>query len=92
MPLELHALRIAFPGWARLLDCAPLSLSADSTYALLCANGARKPTLFNNLTGFIRSDSGEIIFGGAHITRIAADKINRKDIGRTFVYAFYLRK
>ena len=47
-------------------------------------NGAGKTTLFNLITGFIKPQSGEILFGGKNLTHQQPYTINRQGIGRTF--------
>lgn len=47
-------------------------------------NGAGKSTLFDVITGFYRPEAGGIRFGGAEITGLRPDQINRMGIGRTF--------
>ena len=51
---------------------------------LIGPNGAGKTTVFDLLTGFQRVDRGTIRFGGQAITNLAAHKISRLGIGRTF--------
>lgn len=48
------------------------------------SNGAGKTTLFNLITGFIRPQSGEILFGEKNLAHQQPFKINRQGIGRTF--------
>jgi len=48
-------------------------------------NGAGKTTLFNLISGFLKPDSGVIIFKGEDISRLQSpDKACRRGIGRTF--------
>jgi branched-chain amino acid transport system ATP-binding protein len=95
--LTLNSVSFSFPGRAHLLDDVSLKLGASAIYALMGANGAGKTTLFNILTGFIRPDSGKILWGATpawgsasslppleDITHLPPYKINRKGIGRTF--------
>lgn len=48
------------------------------------SNGAGKTTLFNLITGFIKPQSGNILFSGSNITNQQPYKINQKGISRTF--------
>jgi branched-chain amino acid transport system ATP-binding protein len=47
-------------------------------------NGSGKSTFFNLVSGFLRADRGEVLFGGASITRRPAAEIARLGIARTF--------
>ena len=51
---------------------------------LIGPNGAGKTTIFDLLTGFQRADKGTISFEGRLITNLAAHKISRLGMGRTF--------
>lgn len=51
---------------------------------ILGPNGAGKTTLYNLLTGFIPADSGEVLFNGRSIRRIAPHRIVGLGIARTF--------
>jgi ABC-type branched-subunit amino acid transport system ATPase component len=52
--------------------------------ALIGPNGAGKTTLINCLTGVIRPDKGEIRFNGGDIAGLAAHRVARLGITRTF--------
>ncbi len=47
-------------------------------------NGAGKTTLFNLITGFIKPQSGEILFRGKNLAHQPPYTFNRQGIGRTF--------
>jgi branched-chain amino acid transport system ATP-binding protein len=47
-------------------------------------NGSGKSTFFNLVSGFLRADRGEVLFGGASIARRPAAEIARLGIARTF--------
>jgi branched-chain amino acid transport system ATP-binding protein len=47
-------------------------------------NGSGKSTFFNLVSGFLRADRGEVLFGGAPITRCPAAEIAHLGIARTF--------
>ena len=51
---------------------------------LIGPNGAGKTTIFDLLTGFQRADRGTVSFEGLPITHLAAHKISRLGVGRTF--------
>ena len=84
MILQLQNITFTFPGKNHLLDNVSLSLDEKKIYALMGSNGAGKTTLFNLITGFIKPQSGEIIFRFDKITSLSSFRINRKGIGRTF--------
>ena len=84
MILQLQNITFTFPGKNHLLDNVSLSLEEKKIYALMGSNGAGKTTLFNLITGFIKPQSGEIIFRSEKITSLSSFRINRKGLGRTF--------
>ena len=47
-------------------------------------NGAGKSTLFDLITGFTKSDKGQVILRDKNITNIRPDLICRLGVGRTF--------
>jgi len=51
---------------------------------LIGPNGAGKTTIFDLLTGFQRADQGTVSFEGRSISNLAAHKISRLGVGRTF--------
>ena len=51
---------------------------------LIGPNGAGKTTLFNILTGFLRADSGQFMFGRENLLNLLPNKIVQKGIVRTF--------
>jgi len=52
--------------------------------ALIGPNGSGKTTVFNIITGFLRSDSGDVYFNERRITTLNPYKVARLGIGRTF--------
>ena len=67
-----------------LLNNINVAIRPGAVTALMGSNGAGKTTLFNLITGFIKLQSGEIIFRSEKITPLSSFRINRKGIGRTF--------
>ena len=80
-----------FYGPIHALKGISLDVAEGSVVALLGANGAGKSTTLRAVTGLVRSRSGEIIYDGRRIDRMAEEKIARIGIshvpeGRQDVY------
>ncbi|MDR1914235.1 MAG: ABC transporter ATP-binding protein [Clostridiales bacterium] len=71
-------------GGVRALSNLSFSLEEGQITGLIGSNGAGKTTIFNVITGFLKSDSGQIIYKGEDITGLAPIKIVKKGICRTF--------
>lgn len=71
-------------GGLRAIDGASLSLSKDRIVALIGPNGAGKTTLFAAISGFVKPDSGTVVFNGENITAAPPHAISRKGLVRTF--------
>jgi branched-chain amino acid transport system ATP-binding protein len=71
-------------GGIRAIEDISFSLKTGTILSIIGPNGAGKTTLFNCLTGFIRPTRGTVVFSGADISRLSADKISRLGISRTF--------
>lgn len=52
--------------------------------SLIGPNGSGKTTLFNCITGFLRPEQGQVLFGGKEMTHLRPDRIALSGIGRTF--------
>jgi len=52
--------------------------------SIIGPNGAGKTTLFNCMTGFYKSDEGEIIFDSHHIQNLTPDRVTNMGIARTY--------
>lgn len=61
-----------------------LRIEPGARQALIGPNGAGKTTLINLLTGIILPSAGRIVFHGADISRLGADRRARLGIARTF--------
>lgn len=64
--IEMKEIRKAFPGIVAN-DGACFSLYSGEIHALVGENGAGKTTLMNILSGFIRRDSGKMLFKGSKV-------------------------
>ncbi len=82
--LAINQLIFGFSPEKQILKELSLSLEGQSIYALMGGNGAGKTTLFNLITGFIKPQSGEILFRGKNLAFQQPYTINRQGIGRTF--------
>jgi branched-chain amino acid transport system ATP-binding protein len=61
-----------------------LTVSEGERLAVIGPNGAGKSTLFNLLSGYHSPDGGEILFKGENLSRLSADQIVRRGVGRSF--------
>jgi len=52
--------------------------------SIIGPNGAGKTTLFNCITGFYKSDEGDINFDGHHIQGFTPDRVTNSGIARTY--------
>ena len=82
--LAINQLTFGFSPEKQILKELSFSLEGKEVYALMGGNGAGKTTLFNLITGFIKPQSGEILFGGKNLAHQQPYTINRQGIGRTF--------
>jgi branched-chain amino acid transport system ATP-binding protein len=66
------------------VDRVSFTVEEGSIFAVIGPNGAGKTTLFNMIAGAFAPDGGSISFAGGRIDGLAADRIFRRGIGRTF--------
>ena len=66
------------------VDAVDLSLEAGELVSLIGPNGSGKTTLFNCVTGYLPADAGRVFFHGRDVTGVAAHRIARLGVGRTF--------
>ena len=81
--LDLQGLCRAFGGLRAVQDVS-LQVPAGSLTALIGPNGAGKTTLFALMSGFLRPDSGRVVFAGQDITGQAPERNARLGLTRTF--------
>jgi len=83
MFFEVKNLRKWFGG-VKAVDGVSLSVNQGEICSVIGPNGAGKTTLFNLITGFIRPDSGEVIFLDEDVTGKSPKLITERGIARSF--------
>ncbi len=81
--LEAESVTVRFGGVVAV-DHVSLSLKPGDILGLIGPNGAGKTTLFDALTGFVKVDSGRIVFDGQAVDGTPAFHRTRLGMGRTF--------
>jgi branched-chain amino acid transport system ATP-binding protein len=81
--LETRNLTIHFGG-ITALDEVSIQLDGGEIVGLLGPNGAGKTTLFNVVSGFLRSERGEILLDGREIQQMLPYERVAAGLGRTF--------
>jgi branched-chain amino acid transport system ATP-binding protein len=81
--LVAHAVSKSFGG-LQAASLINLEVASRSIHSIIGPNGSGKTTVFNCITGFVRTDAGEIQFDGTEIHRLRPDKIAQLGIGRTY--------
>ncbi len=71
-------------GGLRAVDVEHVEIQRGAITALIGPNGAGKTTLFNLLTGFDKPDSGSWTFNDKPLAGVAAHKVARGGMVRTF--------
>src|SRR5258705_3677066 len=66
------------------VDAVDLTVEAGELVSLIGHNGSGKTTLFNCVTGYLAPDAGRVLFRGPGVTGVAAHRIARLGMGRTF--------
>ena len=61
-----------------------LSFERESVTSLIGANGAGKTTLLNMVTGYLRPDSGRILFDGRELVGLDPRRITALGVSRSF--------
>jgi branched-chain amino acid transport system ATP-binding protein len=86
MPLlEVRSVAKRFGGVAAIAGMS-LEVGESEIVGLIGPNGAGKTSFFNSITGLIRIDSGEILFGASRqaLNSLGPSKILEKGVARTF--------
>ncbi|MEM4718021.1 MAG: ABC transporter ATP-binding protein [Desulfurococcaceae archaeon] len=81
--LEVLNLKKYFGG-IKAVDNVSFSVMRGEIVGLIGPNGSGKTTTINLITGFLKPDSGKIIYEGENITGKSPHVIARKGIARTF--------
>jgi branched-chain amino acid transport system ATP-binding protein len=81
--LDVRGLRKSFGGVVAT-DNLDLSVKQGEIFAVIGPNGAGKTTLIAQLAGSLPSDSGQILFDGQDITRLAPPARAALGLARTF--------
>jgi branched-chain amino acid transport system permease protein len=81
--LELRDVSVRFGGLQALQDVS-FTIASGEMVSIIGANGAGKTTLFNAITGFVRPSSGDILFRGRSVLRLAPFQRARIGMGRSF--------
>ena len=81
--LSVTGLRKSFKG-VRALEGIDLDLREGEILGVLGPNGSGKSTLINVVSGHCRADAGSLRFAGAELTGLAAHRIAREGIARTY--------
>jgi branched-chain amino acid transport system ATP-binding protein len=81
--LETRKLSKEFKGFTAV-DGVDLQVRRGHIHALIGPNGAGKTTCFNLLTRFLAPTSGQILFNGRDISRVAPAQVARMGIVRSF--------
>jgi branched-chain amino acid transport system ATP-binding protein len=81
--LQVLDVRKSFGGVQALLDVS-LDVQEGEVFGIIGPNGSGKTTLINCITGFIKTDSGKVLFRGKEITNRPPNHIANLGITRTF--------
>jgi len=84
--LRVSHLGKSFAG-LKATDDVSFSVKAGELVGMIGPNGAGKTTCFNQLSGFIKPDSGDISFLGQSITGLAPHRVARLGLVRSFQQA-----
>src|SRR5262245_38827290 len=71
-------------GALAALSRVSFSVHAREVFSVIGPNGAGKSTLFNVIAGLHAPTSGRVVFGGADVTGLEPQVINRRGLAKTF--------
>ena len=81
--VDVRNVIFAYPDGTEALKGVSLSVGQGEAVALVGANGAGKSTLLLHLNGYLTPTRGEVIIGGAALTRETAAAV-RRSVGMVF--------
>ena len=81
--LDIQGLTKRFGGLTAVQDMA-FCVARGEILGIHGPNGARKTTLFNLLTGFIRPDAGRVLFNGQDLAGRTPAQVVNQGLARTF--------
>ncbi|MGH9195091.1 MAG: ATP-binding cassette domain-containing protein, partial [Acidimicrobiia bacterium] len=81
--LELFGVSRAFGG-IKAVDDVSFKLKDGQILGVIGPNGAGKTSLFDIISGFLTTDSGEIVLHGEDVTHLAPDVRAQAGLGRSF--------
>lgn len=81
--LEVTGLNLHFGG-LHAVNNVSFNVESGMIKALIGPNGAGKTTLFNLISGFLRPDSGTVLFNGQAINELRPYQIAARGLSRTF--------
>src|SRR5437588_3577824 len=81
--LEISGVSKSYGGLQALSACH-MEVAEGAIHGLNGPNGSGKTTLFNVITGYERSQEGEVRFNGDEITNAQPDRVFALGVGRTF--------
>jgi branched-chain amino acid transport system ATP-binding protein len=80
--LAVRDVTVSFGG-ITALDDVSVDVSKGEVLGVIGPNGAGKTTLFNVICGFVKPDSGSLIWRGQEVTGIRPDRLASLNIART---------
>jgi neutral amino acid transport system ATP-binding protein len=81
--LELRHISKSFNG-LKVLEDVSFSLQQGTITSLFGENGSGKTTLFHIVSGFMKANSGEVLFKGADLNGNSSVEISRLGVGRVW--------
>ena len=80
--LELDRISVKLSG-LQILDGVTIRVPRGHVTGLIGPNGAGKTTVFNVISGFVKPDSGQVVYEGKRQKHMKAHRLTRMGIART---------